>query len=244
MGDTDAAHNAPLLQLLQPALEECSTIMTQQRALEYLAKYVQVLGHPKEMKLSADKKIKYVLDTLKTDMLPHVGEGFIPKAFFVGKMTRQLMLFYLGYLSADDRDSYVNKRVDHPGTLLAGITRQYFTKMIKDIRNSLMKEMNSGNWRYSKSINDLLNQTNIYKVVKSSTLETGVKYALSTGNWGMKNMTNKNKVGVAQVLNRHSHSGKVSHLRRINTPIDKTSKLILPRKCNICLLYTSPSPRD
>ena len=138
-----------------------------------------------------------------------------------------------GYIKVDDRDSYVNKRIDHPGALLSSITRQYFTKMIKDIRNSLMKEMNSGNWRFSKSIDDLLNQTNLYKIVKSSTLEAGIKYALSTGNWGMKNMTSKNKVGVAQVLSRPSHSGKVSHLRRINTPIDKTSKLILPRKCNM-----------
>jgi DNA-directed RNA polymerase II subunit RPB2 len=231
--DIEAPYNAPLLQLLQPSLEECSTIMTQQLALEYLAKYVQVLGHPKEMKLSPDKKIKYVLDTLKTDMLPHVGEELFAKSFFLGKMTKQMLMFYLGFKKMDDRDSYVNKRIDHPGALMTSITRQYFTKMIKDIRNSLMKEMNSGNWRFSKSINDLLSQTNIYKIIKSSTIETGVKYALSTGNWGMKNMTSKNKVGVAQVLNRHSHSGKVSHLRRINTPIDKTSKLILPRKCNM-----------
>ena len=44
----------------------------------------------------------------------------------------------------------------------------------------------------------------------------------------MKNMTTK--VGVAQVLNRLSYQGSLSHLRRVNTPIDKTSKLIQPRK--------------
>jgi DNA-directed RNA polymerase II subunit RPB2 len=35
---------------------------------------------------------------------------------------------------------------------------------------------------------------------------------------------------VAQVLNRLTNNGTISHLRRINTPIDKTAKLIQPRK--------------
>jgi DNA-directed RNA polymerase II subunit RPB2 len=231
--DVHDISNQPLVQLLRPSLEECSTIMTQQRALEFLSRYVQILGHPKEVKMDNDQKIKYVQDTLRTDLLPHVGDDFFCKSYYLGRMTKQLLMFYLGYINVDDRDSYVNKRIDHPGALMTSITRQYFTKMIKDIRNSLMKEMNSGNWRFSKSVDDLLNQTNLYKIIKSSTIEAGIKYAISTGNWGMKNMTNKNKAGVAQVLSRPSHSGKVSHLRRINTPIDKTSKLVLPRKCNM-----------
>ena len=44
------------------------------------------------------------------------------------------------------------------------------------------------------------------------------------------NITNSNKVGVAQVLNRLTYISSLSHLRRINTPIDKSGKLIPPRK--------------
>ena len=56
-----------------------------------------------------------------------------------------------------------------------------------------------------------------------------LKRALATGDFGIKN-TNSNKVGVAQVLNRLTYISSLSHLRRINTPIDKSGKLVPPRK--------------
>ena len=94
-----------------------------------------------------------------------------------------------------------------------------------------MKEFNSNNWKStSKRYFGLINENNIYKIIKSSTIETGLKYSLATGNWGIKTMTNK--VGVAQVLNRLNYSSTLSHLRRINTPIEKTGKLVPPRKLN------------
>ena len=71
--------------------------------------------------------------------------------------------------------------------------------------------------------------TNIYKIVKSTTIENGLKRALATGDFGLK-QSSSNKVGVAQVLNRLTYISSLSHLRRINTPIDKSGKLIPPRK--------------
>ena len=65
--------------------------------------------------------------------------------------------------------------------------------------------------------------------MKSTTIENGIKRALATGDFGIKN-TNSNKVGVAQVLSRLTYISSLSHLRRINTPIDKSGKLIPPRK--------------
>jgi DNA-directed RNA polymerase II subunit RPB2 len=94
-----------------------------------------------------------------------------------------------------------------------------------------MKEMTSGAWKYSHNIDDLVSPPNIYKIIKSATLENGIKYAFSTGNWGMKNSVCK--AGVPQVVNRLSFQGFLSHLRRISTPIDKTSKLIQPRQLHI-----------
>ena len=71
--------------------------------------------------------------------------------------------------------------------------------------------------------------TNVYKIVKSSTIENGIKRALSTGDFGIKQV-NSNKVWVAQVLNRLTYASTLSHLRRVNTPIDKSGKLVEPRK--------------
>jgi DNA-directed RNA polymerase II subunit RPB2 len=77
---------------------------------------------------------------------------------------------------------------------------------------------------------NIINKNNIYKILKSSIIEGGFKYSLATGNWGIKNQTNKSKQGVAQVLNRLTFISTLSHLRRVNTPMEKNGKLIHPRK--------------
>ena len=56
-----------------------------------------------------------------------------------------------------------------------------------------------------------------------------LRRALATGDFGIKQV-NSNKVGVAQVLNRLTYISSLSHLRRANTPIDKSGKLVPPRK--------------
>lgn len=129
----------------------------------------------------------------------------------------------------DDRDSYVNKRVDMTGTLLNNLFRNYFNKVVKDMTKQVIREINTGSWRSTDDYLSIMNNTNVYKIIKSSTIENGLKKALSTGDFGIKNVSST-KVGVAQVLNRLTYISSLSHLRRINTPIDKSGKLIPPRK--------------
>jgi DNA-directed RNA polymerase II subunit RPB2 len=93
----------------------------------------------------------------------------------------------------------------------------------------IIREINNGSWRSTENYLNIINRTNIYKIVKSTTIENGIKRALATGDFGVKN-SNSNKVGVAQVLNRLTYISSLSHLRRVNTPIDKSGKLIPPRK--------------
>ena len=69
-------------------------------------------------------------------------------------------------------------------------------------------------------------------MIKTSTIENGLKYALATGNWNIKSGINK-KLGVAQVLNRLSYQSYLSHIRRVNSPSDNNNvKIIAPRKLN------------
>lgn len=223
----------PLLQLLQPSLEESAPILTQNCALEWLAKQVQLNSYTKEQRMTDDKRIRIVRDALNIDILPHLEQDHGAKAFFLGRMVRKLLLFFLGYVHKDDRDSYTRKRVDTAGVLLINLFRQYTAKFVKEIRSGLVKEMNTGNWKYNKSVQELLNDTNLYKIVKTTTIESGLKYSLATGTWGMKNLVSSRStwtMGVAHVLNRLSYYSTISHLRRVNTPIDKTSKITAPRK--------------
>ena len=55
---------------------------------------------------------------------------------------------------------------------------------------------------------NIINETNIYKLLKSTTIETGIKFALATGNWGIK--TSSNKVGIAQVLSRLNYTSTLA----------------------------------
>jgi DNA-directed RNA polymerase II subunit RPB2 len=96
------------------------------------------------------------------------------------------------------------------------------------MEKQVVREINTGSWRSKDDYENIINLTNIYKIIKSATIENGIKRALSTGDFGIKHSSNK--VGVAQVYNRLNYVSGLSHARRISTPTDKSGKLIPPRK--------------
>ena len=67
------------------------------------------------------------------------------------------------------RDSYVNKRID-TGILMSNLFEQYFTKSVKDMKTNINKEYTSGSRKANKKFNNIINNTNIYKVVKFATI--------------------------------------------------------------------------
>lgn len=214
-------------QFLIASLEEVSTITDQVQAKEYLCKHVNMMGYDRD-KSEKDRRMTYLNDIIKNDFLPHVGESYKAKAYFLGFMVKRLLDVFLKKKDIDDRDSCLNKRIDTAGVLMANLFRQYYTKLIKDMKTNINKEYTNGSWKSTKMFENILNPTNIYKIIKYSTITTGLKFALATGNWGIKN--NNSKQGIAQVLSRLTYNSTLSHLRRVNTPIEKTSKLVAPRK--------------
>ena len=206
-------------ELLKPSIIEASDINTQEEALQYINNYLTI------------KSIN-TLDILNRSVLPHVGNEPKNKAFFLGYMIKSLLDSILGKTSFSDRDHYANKRVELPGTLLSQIFRRLYNKMLKDLKASIYKEISTSC------------EANITKLIKHSTIENGFKFSLATGNWNIKAGINK-KVGVAQVLNRLTYSATLSHLRRLNTPIDRSGKLIKPRQLHnthIGILCPSETP--
>jgi DNA-directed RNA polymerase II subunit RPB2 len=226
--------NTPLgrimLNELKGSIEDASQVLTPLQALEYLSRHLNITGYPKEHLYNKDYRINIVRDILKKEFLPHVGEDYTKKALYLGYMVHKLIRCNLGHMPLDDRDSYINKRVDTPGILMANLFRQYYGKLVRDMKNMIYREIGSGPWKATNEFIDVVNTNNIYKILKSTTIESGLKYSLATGNWGLRNNTNKTKQGVAQVLNRLTYNATLSHLRRINTPMEKTGKLIQPRK--------------
>ncbi len=214
-----------LLKLLKSSVEDGSDIQTEEEAILYITKYI---NNTYNYVQTEEKKISYVKDIILKEYLNHLGDDKQKKIFFTGYMVNKLLKGYLGVIPLDDRDSHLNKRFETTGYLLGNLTFQCFHKITKDIKNYITKEVNSGLWNLNKTHNDIINEINIHKIIKSSYLENILKGAMATGNWGMK--MNASKQGVSQVLNRLTYPSMVSHLRRVQTPSDNTGKLIPPRK--------------
>ncbi len=225
---TSTGNNKKLLEALQASIIDANGIMTQEDAIRYFTSQVIFTPINMDKETGAVKKREFAMEVLHNDLFPHCNTEQ-QRVFFLGYMAHKLLCAFFEINKQDDRDSYLNKRVDLTGALLNNLFRNYFNKLVKDMTKQVVREINTGSWRSTEDYLSIINDTNMYKIIKSTTIENGLKRALSTGDFGIKSMTS-NKVGVAQVLNRLTYSSSLSHLRRINTPIDKSGKLVPPRK--------------
>jgi DNA-directed RNA polymerase II subunit RPB2 len=226
---------------LAASFRECSEIkvFTRDDAIEYLTHHLQY-------GTTMDDKKAYVRSLLETEYLPHVRFGGdkspitvleARKILLTGWIVRKLLMTEMGMMKIDDRDAYPNKRVVTTGALLTHLFRQLFQKVCKDIRSKFVHEVNNDTWKKRDTPRPLevLNINNLYKILKVSTIEGKLKQALATGNFtvqglGTSTVSTATKMGVSQVLNRLSYAATLSHVRRIQTPVEKSGKLLAPRK--------------
>jgi len=213
--------------IIDESIMEASHVQTQEQAIEVMSTYV------KTWSTRGARPQMVVRDILSEELFPHIGseDKAYEKACFLAHMTRKVLWVSTGRIPNDDRDAYPNKRVDLPGFLLANLFRTHFaTMLVKDIKTYLAKEIHGGSWKATGNFEEILNISNIHKVIKSTNLEVGMKTCLATGNFGSAKAGGPSKNGVSQVLNRLNYISGLSHLRRVSTPIEKTGKLIAPRK--------------
>jgi DNA-directed RNA polymerase II subunit RPB2 len=222
------SRNKNMLDALQASIIDANKYITQEECIKYITTFVMYTPINMDKETGAKKKHEFTMDILNNDLFPHC-HSIKQKTYFLGYMTNRLLLASFEIIKQDDRDSYLNKRVDLTGSLLNNLFRNYFNKLVKDMEKQIIREINNGSWKSTDNYENIINLTNIYKIIKSTTIENGIKRALSTGDFGIKH-TNSNKVGVAQVLNRLNYVSSLSHARRISTPTDKSGKLVPPRK--------------
>ena len=232
--------NKQMLEALQASIIDANKHLSQEECIRYITSFAMFTPINMDKETGAKKKLEFTMDILNNDLFPHC-HNMVQKVYFLGYMTNKLLMAAFENVKQDDRDSYLNKRVDLTGTLLNNLFRNYFNKLVKDMEKQIIREINTGSWKSTDDYESIINLTNIYKIIKSTTIENGLKRALSTGDFGIKH-TNSNKVGVAQVLNRLTYVSSLSHARRISTPTDKSGKLIPPRKLhNTCWGFLCPA---
>lgn len=224
-----------MIDILRISLETCKNennqiIQTSEEACDYLINKLKVIRKYTESNL--DTKIKqkkmHLLYLLKTSFIPHIEGSYKQKAYYLGYMINKLLKVYLGRSEVDDRDSYVNKRVDLPGDLLMELFKQRFKIMMSDCK----KFFDNRNDNDEKPLN-IINQ------IKPNTIEQGIKASLLTGTWIRKK-------GVAQMLQCYSYLQVLGFLRRIDSPSGdaSSSKLIGPRQLHpssipfLCVVQT------
>jgi DNA-directed RNA polymerase II subunit RPB2 len=226
--DVNDEKNQKMLLALRGSIEEAHKYLTQEEAIQVIVNNAMFTPLNMDKETGIRKKYEFTLEVLKTDLFPHCKTKE-QKKYFLGYMANKLLSCRFGWNPPDNRDSYINKRLDLTGPLLNNLFRNYFNKLVKDMQKQIVREINYGSWRSKEEYLNIVNMTNIYKIIKPTTLENGLKRALSTGDFAILH-SNSQKAGVAQVVNRLTYLSAVCHMRRVNTPVDKSGKLIEPRK--------------
>jgi DNA-directed RNA polymerase beta subunit len=210
----DLDENAELLDHFIPSIHDANKIFTQEGAIKFIAT------------LTKSKTIPQVHDILMNYFLPQVGEtNYIQKAYFLGNMVYKLLRVSLKIDAPTDRDSFKFKRIELSGTLIFDLFKEYYALQQQHIRLSMDREYFKDPKKYEKNFIGLI-QMNYQEFFRERIVETGFKKAFK-GNWGATEHTKR--IGVIQDLNRLSYNSFLSHLRKINLPMDSSAKIVKPR---------------
>tara|TARA_Y100000389_G_scaffold47641_1_gene42808 strand:+ start:453 stop:5207 length:4755 start_codon:yes stop_codon:yes gene_type:complete len=225
--DIDDSTNNKIMNELMACCEDACDIHNKEQAENVLIR-IMTGGNNKNI-----DTLELLRNNITNDFLPHVGKSYRRKGVYLGYMIRKMIKIHLGLCDYDNRDSYMNKRIDTPGILMSNLFRQCYGKMTKEIKCLIERELSL--WRANNTLqssSDMITDNNIHRYFKQSLLDSWLKYSLSTGNWGIKSIGSFQNIkqGVSQVLNRMSYASTLSHLRRINTSMEKNGKLVQPRK--------------
>jgi DNA-directed RNA polymerase II subunit RPB2 len=235
------------IDLFIPSIHDANKIFNQQNALEFIAE------------LTKRGTVSGVIEILSDYFLPHIGElNFLEKAYFVGYMVNRLLKVYTKEEKPTDRDNFRFKRVELSGSLIYDLFREYYLIQKKDITRKIdeeyyyhkgeykedetlsrkekkqlkLKEGKTGEQKQENKYKDNfigLIEANFKMFFKERIVEQGFRKAFK-GNWGSEAHTKR--LGAVQDLNRLSWNTFISHLRKINLPLDSSAKVVGPRLLN------------
>jgi DNA-directed RNA polymerase II subunit RPB2 len=209
----DLENNSNFIDLFIPSIHDANTIFTQQLALQFLSK------------LTKRQTISAVQDILMNYFLPHIGEdNYLYKAYFIGFMVNKLLRVFTNKEQPTDRDNFKFKRIETSGSLIYDLFREYYLIQNRNIFLKLDKEFYYHPGKYRDNFVSLV-EDNIKEFFKEKIVEDGFRRAFK-GNWG--DSPNTKKIGIIQDLNRLSWFTYISHLRKINLPLDPTTKVVAP----------------
>ena len=190
-------------------------IYTQDDALNYLYKKVRYAT------------VEHVKSVIMTDIFPNI-EDIENKGKYLGYLVLQFIKTVIGTLPISDRDSYIYKRVDISGFKLTELFQESYIKLRDDIRIRLDREYYYGSYKEKNEYEKIINNNNIYKIIDYLIITQTFAKSLK-GRWGQISNSDP-ELGIVQDLSRISYIGYLSHLRRVNIPIDRSIKITSPHR--------------
>ena len=207
------SENQDIIELFRPSVHDANKIFTQRAAIEYIGVFIK------------GKSVVQAQQILMNFFLPQIGElNFQSKAFFLGYMVNKLVRVKANIDAPIDRDSLKFKRIKIPGKLIHSLFNEYYAQQIKRIRTLLDFKYNYNSAILSERFTDIVKEYE--DIFKDRIVEEGLRRAFK-GNWGGSEFTKQ--AGIVQDLNRLSYNSAISHLRKVNLPLDASAKVIKPR---------------
>ena len=212
--------NERIVELLEGSIVEANDIQSQSVALEYLSKYFPIVRTQEGQ--NSKFKLRYTYEKLLENLFPHLGNSNIKKAYYLGLMVKTMLETHLKKREHDDRDSFLNKKIETAGELMRQLFHAHFNKYVKTMKSSLERDIRDG------KIEDCHLVLN--KKFKPNEITESIRTAFGTGSWGERGQTGKMK-GVCQTMSRMTYLSFISVLRRLVAgTIDKSGKQLEPRK--------------
>ena len=216
LGPIEEAHPA-FIDFIRPSIAHGASVgvYTMTEAHEYLKPRVYY------------NSLQHVRSILTTDLFPNMPESLNIKGMYLGYLIQEFMKTALHISPVSDRDSYVFKRVDISGYLLAQLFQETYSKFRKYVRDTLDKEYHYGPWKNVGLIENLVRADNLARLFPSGII-TDIFTRSLKGMWGP--IQDDPDQGLVQDLSRISYIGFLSHLRRVNMPLDRSIKIVSPHR--------------
>jgi DNA-directed RNA polymerase II subunit RPB2 len=214
----DIEREESYVDLFIPCVHDAAQVFSQNLALKYIASFTKQKTVPAVLKILADM------------FLPHIGDvNFLNKAYYLGYMVFRLLKVYTKQEPDTNIDEYNFKRIETSGALLDDLFNEYYLLQHKLIKLKVDKKYNYKPRDYAGASFPKLIKDNVIEIFEERVVENGFKAAFK-GNWGAESHTKRD--GIVQDLSRLSWNSFMTHLRKITLQIDKTSKVVGPRKLN------------
>jgi DNA-directed RNA polymerase subunit B len=201
-------------------------VESEEEALDKIGKYVapgQILSY----------RLRRAQEVIDSFLLPHIGQTpqkRLMKAYYLTTMAERSIEKAYGKRTEDDKDNYMNKKIDMSGKLLAQQFRYAFKFFVSDIKFQIDRNI----VRRRK--------LNINTVIRPSALTDRLNFAMATGSWAARLQ------GVSKYVEKVNWLSNYIELRRVRSTLDRTRENYEARDVHgsalgrICPIQTPDGP--